>query len=131
MKLTDYSRHKLLHTFAHWKVDKDYSDPMFNYLVYGYSPGSFFTAVLANDFLSAVACSHSANTIPALKNLSGWIRDNMPSLAYGSYEAVHKWCKLSEDQRRLVLEECRLIYTSKEETWKILKGEATQEPVIW
>jgi hypothetical protein len=49
MNLTAHSRNRILKTFELWRVPKDFADPMYNYLVHGYEPGSFFTAVLAND----------------------------------------------------------------------------------
>jgi hypothetical protein len=130
MNITDYSRNRLKSTFAKWEVDQDYADPMVNYLIYGFEPGSFFTAVLANDFMGAIAHSHPANAIPALKRLVGWINDCMPADAYGSYTAVKEWIKLDDDYRRYTLEQHRLIYSSKEEVWKILKDEPVQH-VAW
>lgn len=114
---------------AHWNVDAEYADPMFNYLVYGFSPGSFFTSVLANDFYDAVVRSHPANTIPALKKLVGWVRDSMPREAYGSYAAVDHWISLTSDERRAVLEAHDLILTPKEETWAALNGAPTHDPI--
>ena len=131
MNLTYHSRNKLMQTFAHWQVAKDFADPMYNYLVHGYTPGSCFTSVLANDFASAIARSHPANTVEAFKALVGWIRDTMPREAYGSYEAVDKWTKLDSEQRRTLLEQKNLVFTSKEEVVKILKDEPSSEPVLY
>jgi len=96
---------------------------MYNYLVHGFEPGSFFTAVLANDFAGAISRSHPAKTITALKALVGWMNDCMPADAYGSYTAVKEWCKLDDEYRRYTLEQHQLVYTTREETWKILKEE--------
>jgi hypothetical protein len=104
---------------------------MANYLVYGYDPGSCFTAVLANDFYTAIRSSHPSNTVNSFKSLAGWIRDTMPTESYGSYLAVKNWIKLTEDNRRAVLENHQLIYTAKEETWLIIKGEHSAEPVLY
>jgi hypothetical protein len=101
----------------------DFADPMANYLVYGYEPGSCFTAVLANDFIGAIRSSHPSNTVEAFKALAGWIYSHVPLQAYGSYDKVNAWCDLDPDERRAVLELNRLIYTAKEETWLALKGE--------
>lgn len=131
MKLSEHSRNQLLQTFAHWSVPNDYADPMYNYLVYGFVPGSFFTAVLANDFVGAVQHSHPANSIPALKHLVGWMGEVMPDTAKGSYEAVSEWLSLNAEQRRAVLESRRLIYTREDEMMLVLQGERTQEPVLW
>lgn len=131
MKLSEHSKNRLLKTFADWSVPKDYADPMYNYLVYGYEPGSFFTAVLANDFCSAVQRSHPANTIEALKHLVGWMQDAMPAHAFGSYKAVKAWSALDEINRRdSLVQEC-LIYTQEDEMMLVLTGEKTIEPVLW
>ena len=131
MKLTNHSRNNLLETFSRWDVPKEFSDPMYNYLVHGYNPGGCFTSILANDFAGAIACSHPANTINAFKSLSGWMRDRMPKEAYGSYKAVDDWCYLKEDARRAVLENHRLVYSTKEEVWIVLKDTPTTEPHLY
>jgi len=132
MNLTKYSKYKLQNKMALYKVDKDFADPIYNYLVLGFSPGSFFRSVLANQFMDAVARSHPANTIPALKNLVCFIVNEMPDgITHGSYEIVDAWTKLSTDERRKILEECRLVFTEKEEIVKVLKDDPVNEPVIW
>ena len=131
MKLTPYSRNKILESFKKWDVPKDFADPMYNYLVHGYSPGGFFSSVLANDFHSAIARSHPANTIEALKQLGGWILDCAPRKSHGSYDAVSKWCSWHFEARRQILEECRLIYTEEQEVWMALQGQPTNEPVLY
>jgi hypothetical protein len=123
MKLSALSERRIWKSFKHWEVDDDYANPMINYLVYAFNPGSFFTAVLANDFIRAIQCSHPANTIPALKKLGGWIYNEMPPEAWGSYEAIQTWTNMDADARREVLERRGLVFTPKEETWKALKGE--------
>ena len=127
MTLNKYSKKKFYKGIELWRVDADFADPMFNYLVYGYSPGSFFTAVLANDFISAVARSHPANTITALKALTGWITDYMPRSAWGSYDNVKEWIGRDEADRRQVLIMHNLNLEPKEETWLELKGEPVNE----
>jgi hypothetical protein len=104
---------------------------MFNYLVHGWEPGSFFTAVLANDFGGAIQHSHPANTVPALKNVVGWMGECMPELARGSYQAVDEWIGLSQEQRRAVLESRFLIYSAEDEMMLVLQGERTVEPILW
>jgi len=123
MKLSDHSKQRLQATFTEWGVDElDYMGPMYEYLINGFEPGSFFTAVLANNFMDAVRSSHPANTIPALKKLAGWITEHMPKQAWGSYNQVKSWLALADHERRAILEECRLIYTTKQEVMLILKG---------
>ena len=127
MNLTKYSRNQILRTFQTWGVPKDFADPMYNYLVYGYKPGSCFTSVLANDFYGAIRRSHPSNTIEAFKALAGWIDDCVPSMARGSYEVVEAWTNLSDNQRRAVLEAKGLIFTLEEESWMILKDGPVEE----
>ena len=131
MNLTAYSRNRILETFKTWNVPKDFADPMYNYLVHGWTPGSCFTAVLANDFYRAMQSSHPANTIEAFKALVGWITDHMPHESFGSYEAVNAWSRKSADERRAVLEQHELIYTAKEETFLLIKGDPAHEPVLY
>jgi hypothetical protein len=132
MNLTKYGKYKLQNKMANYKVDKDFADPIYNYLVFGFNPGSFFTSVLANDFMDAISRSHPANTIPALKKLVSFIVNEMPhGITHGSYEVVDAWTKLSTEERRKILEECKLIFTEKEEIIKVLKDEPVSEPQMW
>lgn len=131
MNLTVYSRNRIFDTFARWNVPKDFADPMFNYLVYGYQPGSCFTAILANDFIGAVRHSHPANTVEAFKSLAGWISDTLPREVYGSYAKVDVWCDLTSAGRRPILEKYNIVYTEKEEVWIALQNKSTQEPMLY
>lgn len=131
MQITKYNRNRLLNTFAEWKVEREFAQPMFNYLVYGYNPGSCFTAVLANDFARAIQSSHPSNTVTAFKALTGWIQNYVPPCARGSYDAVNDWGYLDADKRRKTLEACRLIYTEEEEVMLVLRNQYTQEPSLY
>ena len=131
MNLTYHSKNKLMQTFATWDVPKDFAEPFYNYLVYGWSPGSCFSAMLANDFASAISRSHPSNTIEAYKALVGWIRDTVPEEAYGSYEKVKAWGGINPEQRRIILEHNGLVFTNEEEVWKILKDEPSHEPHLY
>lgn len=131
MKLTKYSKNRIMETFAHWHVPRDFADPMYNYLVYGYSPGSCFTSILANDFLGAIFRSHPSNTVEAFKKLAGWMTDTIPKQAQGSYGAVEDWIKLTDVKRRTILEKHDLIYTTEIESWLILKDEPIKEVVLY
>ena len=132
MNITVYSRNRLYETFERWDVPRDFADTMANYLIYGYQPGSFFTAILANDFMQACASSHPSNTINSLKALAGWIKEHCPNEAYGSYARVEAWYDMTSAMRRSILEKKRIIYTEKQEVWMALKGEHTlEEPVLY
>ena len=132
MKLTKYSKNRLMGSFAKYEVDKDYAEPIYNYLVFGWEPGSFFTSVLSNDFMDAISRSHPANSIPALKKLVCWIVNELPEgITHGSYEVVDAWLKMTALERRAVLEQRRLIFAEKEEIVLILKDEPIQDPFFW
>jgi Txe/YoeB family toxin of Txe-Axe toxin-antitoxin module len=131
MNLSYHSKNKLMQTFAYWQVTKEFADPFYNYLVFGYTPGSCFTSVLANDFASVISRSHPSNTVNAFKALVGWMRDTMPEEAYGSYEKVKAWCGINPEQRRIILEHNGLVFTTKEEVIKILKDEPSTEPHLY
>jgi len=132
MKLTEYSRNRLLNTFALHEVPKEYADPLYNYLVHGFQPGSFWTAVLTNDFMAAIRSSHPANTVGALKRAVTWLNDTLEhGVAWGTQEAVQHWLQMTPEDRRSVLETNHLVYTEQEEVILILKDEPTREPVLW
>lgn len=120
MKLAKVSEDLLDQTFTHWNVPRDYSTVFRSYLVYGYLPGSFFTAVLANDFITAITRSNLQNDIGTLQNVAGWITEFMPREAYGNYDNVYRWSSMHDDQRRLILEKRGLIYSLDQEVWKTL-----------
>jgi hypothetical protein len=112
-------------------VPRDYFDPLYNYLVHGFEPGSFWTAVLANDFMRAVQSSHPSNTIDALKHTAGWIRDSFPEEAYGNRFMVEDWIRRDPYDRRRILESARMIYTEQEEIIKGLRGDRSTEPHLY
>jgi hypothetical protein len=132
MNLANLSKYKLMNSLKQYDVAKDYADPIYNYLVHGYNPGSFFTSLLANDFMGAIIRSHPGNTITALKHLVTWIVNELPEgVTHGSYEVVDAWTKLSPEERRKVLESRRLIFTEQDEVIRILKGEVAVEPMFF
>ena len=131
MEITSFSRNNIYRTFKSWDVPREFAEPMYNYLVFGFSPGGCFTSVLANDFHGAMHRSHPANTVDAFKALSGWIRDHVPTEARGSYAAVQHWCTLDQRIRRGVLEQHRLILTEQDEIWAALQGHLNEEVVLY
>ena len=132
MKLTAHSKNRLMETLAQYEVPKEYADPIFNYLVYGFHPGGFWNAVFANDFMSAMGRSHPANTIVALKKVVSWMMNHLNNgTTHGSYEVVDAWLKKTPEERREVLEALRLVYSEQSEIVMILKDVPTHEPHLW
>ena len=132
MKLSKHSKNKFMGTFSQYEVPKDYADPIFNYLVHGFHPGGFWNAVLANDFMGAMARSHPANTVPVLKKTVSWIMNHLVNgTTHGSYEVIDKWLKTPVEERRELLEALGLVYSEQQEIVLILKDEPTHEPQLW
>jgi predicted Fe-S protein YdhL (DUF1289 family) len=131
MKLTEYSRCRVMESAAQWEVDREYFEPIYNYLIHGFEPGSFWSAVMANDFFRAMQSSHPSNQIPALKKAAAWIRESLPIECQGNPARVQQWLRLSDSERREILEQRELIYTEKAEVEMALKGRKAQEPHLW
>jgi len=124
MELTENSKARLKNTFEGFNVPPDFYEPVYNYLVYGHQPGGFFTSILANDFMGAMPRSHHSNSVVSLSNLAKWISYYLPEYsAWGSYDTVKYWLMMSSEDRRKVLEKCKLIFTEQEEVIMILKDE--------
>ena len=127
MNLTAYSKNRLMASLAQWSVPQDFAEPMYNYLVHGYEPGSFFKGWYAND-ATAIIHSHIGNTVESLKDLTKWMINCMPDPAWGSYAAVDDWIKMKVKDRRFVLEHYDLVYTEAEEIVCALKNVPVVEP---
>ena len=130
MNITKYSRNRLMESATRWTVPREYFDPLFNYLVHGFAPGSFWSAVLANDFMRAMQHSHPSNSIPHLKHVMGWIQDSWPQSAYGDPDTVILWQDLEPIQRRQILEQADLIYSEQQEVMMALQNVRTHEPFM-
>jgi hypothetical protein len=131
MKLTEHSQNRMRKAASDWSVPAEYFDPVYNYLVHGFEPGSFWTAVLANDFARAIQHSHPANSIPRLKNTVSWMQNQWPTMSYGNLQVVHHWLALDAAERRTHLEQAHLIYTEQDEIMLVLRGERTYEPILY
>jgi hypothetical protein len=88
-----------------------------NYLMYGFEPGGFLTAVLSNNLYLAAGRADSHNR-ERLTEIALSVYHNMPGISFGSPEAVRNWLK-DKDRRR-----SEYAYRKeKEYTFKVLKGE--------
>lgn len=120
MKLTIHSVNKLNKTFDKHTVALEYREIIKNYIIHGFDPGSFFTALFSNDAWNAIVKSHDLNTITALKDVVQWIYEYCPREARGSYSSVKTWCEMTVEDRRVILENIGLIYTEQEEVFLLL-----------
>lgn len=129
MNITNYSRNRFYQTLNDWEVPKEYADVMFGYFVAKHHPGSFFSALLANDFAGAIVHSHPANSIQGLKHLVGWLRSTMLyGIAWGTSEVVQTWLHTSPEQCREILVKHNLVYSEQDEIMLCLNGKPTVEP---
>lgn len=63
-----------------------------DYLFRGYEPGRFLTSVLVNDLCGAVWSADHINR-EALVDVVKFLGHGIPSAAWGSVSAVHRWLK--------------------------------------
>jgi hypothetical protein len=132
MKISKYSKARIMKSAVDWEVSKEYFDPIYNYMVHGFEPGSFYSALLANDMFRAMACSHPANSVNELKKLTAWIRSTMGhGIFWGTTEVVQDWLQMSDSRRREKLELLRLVFPEQDEIVMILKDEKVVEPHMW
>lgn len=95
---------KLAESFRYWNVNDEWQGVLERYLIDGFSPGSFFEALLANDLVGAATRSHPSNQWKEIMAVMKWLINRAPKESYGSYEKVREWLRLSEDQRRTYCE---------------------------
>lgn len=62
-----------------------------HYLIRGYHPGGFLSAVLAGEFYRAIKTADTANR-QMLWVIGNWILYNAPRQSWGSYNAIDQWC---------------------------------------
>lgn len=121
MNLTKFSVDRFYESAEHWDVPDGYAEVIYNYLVYGLQPGSFFNAVLANDMFEAMIRSHPSNQVQLLAHTMSWLNSmGLRGVAWGNYDAINNWLKMDEATRRAYLEKAEVIYTEREEILKVL-----------
>lgn len=103
------------HDYYHiWNLRNRYiAQTLENYLIRGFPPGGFTTAVLAGDLFMAVSKADHWNR-PAIAEIAQAVIQTCPQDALGSYEAVDLWCRDYGGRRQ------------KYVTWKLLQGPVKQ-----
>jgi hypothetical protein len=71
-----------------------------NYIIDGYQPGGFLTAVFANDLFGAMGSADHLNKF-AMAEICGWIYNEAPRDCWGNYQVVKDYL----DMKRKELEE--------------------------
>ena len=80
-----------IHTTGLLEVPKHTQEALQNYLLYGYPPGGFLSAMLANDMYRAIGNADAANK-QAMWAIGYWIVTCAPAQSRGSYERIEHWC---------------------------------------
>lgn len=81
-------RHKL--DFNGYNIPDHTKGSIERYVLNRYAPGSFLTAVLANDLFGATGRADDMNIV-ALKDICSWIHNRAPRDCWGSYETVKRY----------------------------------------
>lgn len=110
-------------TFDLYPVTDEEAQELYNYFIHGYPPGSFHTAVYANDLWQAAFKSHPSNQWNTIQATAKWVYANAPAGSAGSYENIKNWTKLSEEERRKICEDRGWLLTEEELTWKLVSEE--------
>ena len=76
-------------------INEHTKDAFIRYWQLGLPPGSFCTAVLANDLLSAAHKADHWNK-NMLADTVKWVNANAPRGSWGSYDAVQGWLEKNE-----------------------------------
>lgn len=87
-----------------------------NYLMYGFQPGGFTRALLANDLSGAVNSAdhwNKENLVTVVQAVQMW----MPSIAWGNYEIVDDWLNDKDGRRTEYAERQEKLYLLK-----VIKG---------
>jgi len=87
------------------------------YLIRGWKPGGFLTAMLAGDLFRAVDSADTANR-QMMWAISRFITTSLPVGSWGDYESVHNW---STDKNNIRTE--YVTDLEKNYIWQTLKGE--------
>lgn len=77
---------------AGYDVPRHTMDTLRHYLLQGWEPGGFVSAVLALDMARSVTAADVGNR-QRLWHVSKWIMESAPAESWGSYAAVDRWCQ--------------------------------------
>lgn len=101
--------------FDRHQIPEHTRETLVNYLMKGWEPGGFVTAMLAMDMERAVYAADFVNG-PNMQQIARWIIEYCPNGSWGDYETVNYWI---EDR-----DKCRTRFVErveKEEVWNLLK----------
>lgn len=106
-------------SFMGMQVPQHTQEAITGYLINGWKPGGFLTAVLAGDLFRAVNVADTANR-QMLWAISKVIMNNLPEGCWGSYDKVHEWSTDKDGIRTEYVTDLEKSYI-----WQTLKGQET------
>ena len=89
-------------------IHLDCQEAIFNYLVYGWEPGGFLTAVMANDLHRAATVADVEN-VKRLAHVARFVVYALPHGCYGNYDQVKTWLRLTDQAREEILVAAQLL----------------------
>ena len=90
--------------YMHMVIPDHTQQAMTHYLVKGWEPGGFLTAMLAMDMPRAINSADTANR-QTMWSIGRWIMTRCPADAWGSYQAVESWINDQDGRRSAFAEE--------------------------
>lgn len=116
------SNMKMKHPYHHFDTGNYLIDESLEkYIMHGYEPGGFLTAVLANDLFLAVGRADHWNK-DRLPRIVNEVVHTLPDLAFGDYQAVRDWCADKDGRRSHYVE-----YKEQQRVWDIMSGELDEK----
>lgn len=83
-----------------------------NYLMYGYDPGGFMSAMFAGNLFSAASSADQANG-PAMQEIANWIMHCAPVGSYGHRQNVRDWLQDKDGIRTKFADKMEKAYIIK------------------
>jgi hypothetical protein len=92
-KFIDFGTHEYdTHEYSRDMVPSHAQESIENYLMHGWKPGGFMSAMFAGDLFTAAGSGDQANG-PAMQGIARWIMHSAPNGSWGSYEVIENWVK--------------------------------------
>ena len=113
-KMIDFDTSEL--GFMGMQIPVHTQEAITGYLIRGWKPGGFLTAMLAGDLFRAVNSADTANR-QMMWAIGRFIMTSLPEASWGSYDAVHEW---STDKNSIRTE--YVTDLEKSYIWQTLQG---------
>lgn len=78
------------HEYSRDCVPEHAQESIENYLIYGYDPGGFMSAMFAGNLFCAASSADQANG-PSMQGIANWIMHSAPVGSYGNRQNVRDW----------------------------------------